>query len=113
MPRTVWGVRCNSIPSRSRSLAMRKPTVSYVVVIAHLILCRERFDPLHDYRRHPDWPAHRLRRRPAASHHWRAQLNMRIPIAGASLLLVAAAAFLTSFLSAGPHPPDRVTILVN
>src|SRR6202521_5869289 len=113
MPRTAWGVRCNSIPRRSRSLAMRKPTVSYVVVIAHLILCRRRFDLLYDYRRHPDWPAHHLRRRPAASHHWRPQLTMRIPIAGSSLLLVAAAAFLTSFVSAGPHPPDRVNVVVN
>ena len=38
---------------------------------------------------------------------------MRIPIAGASLILVVVAAFLTSFVSARPHPPDRVTVVVN
>ena len=38
---------------------------------------------------------------------------MRIPIAGASLILVVVAAFLTSFVSAAPHPPDRVTVVVN
>src|SRR6266852_7167995 len=90
MPRTVWGVRCNSIPRWSRSLAMRKPTVSCVVVIAHLILCRKTFD-----------------------HHWRPKLTMRILIAGASLILIVVAAFLTSFVSAGPHPPDRVSVAVN
>src|SRR5712692_9494404 len=86
MPRTVWGVRCNSIPRRSRSLAMRKPTASCVVVIAHLILCRKRFDLLHDYRCHADWPAHHLRRRPAASRRSSPQLTMRILIVGASLI---------------------------
>src|SRR6266478_2669955 len=38
------------------------------------------------------------------------QLAMRIPIAGAFFILVIVAAPLTSFLSAGPHPPDRVTV---
>src|SRR6266568_3884252 len=38
---------------------------------------------------------------------------MRIPIAGASLVLVAVAAFLVSLASAGPHPSDRVTVAVN
>jgi hypothetical protein len=38
---------------------------------------------------------------------------MRIPIADASLILVVVAAFLTSFVSAGPHPPDRVAVVVN
>src|SRR5260370_19752012 len=90
MPRTVWGVSCDSIPRRSRSLPMRKPTVSYVVVIAPLILCRKTFD-----------------------HHWRPQLTMRIPIAGASLMLLVAAALLTSFVFAGPHPSDHVTVSVN
>src|SRR6267143_4370452 len=90
MPRTVWGVRCDSIPRRSRSLAMRKPIASYVVVIALLILCRKTFD-----------------------HHWRPQRTMRIPIAGASLILVTVVVFLTSFVFAGPHPSDRVTVSVN
>src|SRR5260370_8565072 len=112
-PRTVWGVRCNSIPRRSRSLAMRKPTVSCVAVIAHLILCRKRFDLLHDDRRHPDWPAHHFRRRPAASHHWRPQLTMRLPIAGPSLILVAVAPLLTSSISPAPHPPARITLAIN
>ena len=38
---------------------------------------------------------------------------MRIPIASASLMLVVVAAFLTSFVSAGPRPSDRVTVVVN
>ena len=38
---------------------------------------------------------------------------MRIPIAGAALILVVVAAFLTSLVSAGPHPPDRVNVVVN
>ena len=38
---------------------------------------------------------------------------MRIPIAGAFFILVVVAAALTSFVSAGPHPPDRVTVAVN
>src|SRR6266704_3164402 len=38
---------------------------------------------------------------------------MRIPIAGASLVLVAVAAFLVALASAGPHPSDRVTVAVN
>src|SRR6266851_5289529 len=38
---------------------------------------------------------------------------MRIPIAGASLVLVAVAAFLVALASAGPHPPDRVTVVAN
>jgi methane monooxygenase PmoA-like len=38
---------------------------------------------------------------------------MRIPIVGASLLLAVVAAFLTSFVSAGPHAPDRFTVVVN
>jgi hypothetical protein len=38
---------------------------------------------------------------------------MRSPIAGAFLILVAAAAALTSFVSAGAHPPDRVSVAVN
>ena len=41
------------------------------------------------------------------------QLAMRIPIAGAFFILVIVAAALTSFVSAGPHPPDRVTVAVN
>src|SRR5260370_24758435 len=90
MPRTVWGVSCDSIPRRSRSLPMRKPTVSYVVVIAHLILCRRTFD-----------------------HHWRPQLTMRLLIAGSARMVVVVAGLLTSFVVAGPHPPDRVTVAVN
>src|SRR6266480_1739387 len=90
MPRIVWGVRCDSIPRRSRSLAMRKPTVSWVVVIAHLILCRKTFD-----------------------RNWRPQLIMRILIAVAYLFLFFAAMLLISFVSAGPHPSDRVTVSVN
>ncbi len=38
---------------------------------------------------------------------------MRIPIAGAIFVLYAAAALLTSFVSAGPHPSDRVAVVVN
>jgi hypothetical protein len=38
---------------------------------------------------------------------------MRIAIAGAIFILFAATALLTSFVSAGPHPSDRVTIVVN
>jgi len=38
---------------------------------------------------------------------------MRIFIAGASLLIFVLAAFLTSFVSAGPHPLDRITVAVN
>src|SRR5713226_8920287 len=38
---------------------------------------------------------------------------MRILIGGASLVVVFVAAFLTSFVSAGPHPSDRVTVSVN
>ncbi len=38
---------------------------------------------------------------------------MRIPIAGAIFVLLAAAAVLSSFVSAGPHPSGRVTIIVN
>ena len=38
---------------------------------------------------------------------------MRIPVTGAFLLLGCAAAFLTSFVSARPHPSDRVTVVVN
>src|SRR5437667_7632924 len=90
MPRTVWGVRCDSIPRRSRSLAMRKPAVSWVVAIAHLILCRKTFDG-----------------------NWRPQLTMRILIAAAYLFLFFAAMLLISFVSAGPHPRDRVTVSAN
>src|SRR5467141_3183424 len=90
MPRTVWGVRCDSIPRRSRSLAMRKPAVSCVVAIAHLMLCRKTFD-----------------------HHWRPRLTMRILIAGASLIPATVVVFLTSFVLAGPRPSDRVTVSVN
>src|SRR6266550_1106154 len=90
MPRTVWGVRCDSIPRRSRSLAMRKPAVSWVVAIAQLILCRKTFD-----------------------RNWRPQLTMRILIAAAYLFLFFAAMLLISFVSAGPHPSDRVTVSAN
>src|SRR5260370_31729956 len=90
MTRRVWGVGGDSIPRRSRSLPMRKPTVSYVVVIAHLILCRRTFD-----------------------HHWRPQLTMRILIAGSSLMLLVAAALLTSFVFPGPRPSDHVTLSAN
>src|SRR6266403_636117 len=90
MPRTVWGVRCDLIPRRSRSLAMRKPTVSYVVVIAHLILCRKTLD-----------------------HLWRPQLTIRILIAAASLVLFSVVMFLTSFIAAGPNPPERITVIAN
>jgi hypothetical protein len=38
---------------------------------------------------------------------------MRIPISGAILVLFAAAALLTSFVSARPHPSDHVTVAVN
>ena len=38
---------------------------------------------------------------------------MRILIGGASLLLVIGAALLTSLVFADPHPPDRVSIVVN
>jgi len=38
---------------------------------------------------------------------------MRIPVAGALLILVVVAAALTSFVSAGPHPHDRVTVAVD
>jgi hypothetical protein len=38
---------------------------------------------------------------------------MRILIAGASLILVTVVVFLTSFVFAGPHPSDRVTVSVN
>ena len=38
---------------------------------------------------------------------------MRIPIAVTVLFLLTAAALLTSFVSAGPHPSDHVTIAVN
>src|SRR6266480_645608 len=90
MPRTVWGGRWDSIPRRSRLLAMRKPAVSWVVAIAHLILCRKTFD-----------------------RNWRPQLTMRILIAAAYLFLFFAAMLLISFVSAGPHPSDRVTVSAN
>src|SRR6202521_1336787 len=90
MPRTVWGVRCNSILRRSRSLAMRKLSVCCVAVIALLIRCRKTFD-----------------------HHWRPQLTMRILIAAASLFLFSAAMLLTSFIAAGSNPPERITVLAN
>jgi len=39
---------------------------------------------------------------------------MRIPIAaGVSLVLVAVTAILVSLASAGPHPPDRISVAVN
>src|SRR5437764_1027014 len=38
---------------------------------------------------------------------------MRILVAGASLIFVAVSAFLVSLASAGPHPPDRVSVAVN
>jgi hypothetical protein len=38
---------------------------------------------------------------------------MRVPIAAASLALITIAAFLVAFVSAGPHPPDRVSVVVN
>jgi hypothetical protein len=38
---------------------------------------------------------------------------MRILMVGVSLLLVVVAAFLTSFVSAVPRPPDRVAVVVN
>jgi hypothetical protein len=38
---------------------------------------------------------------------------MRIPIAGTILFLFAAAALLTSLVSAGPHPSDRISVVVN
>src|SRR5437667_8715671 len=90
MPRTVWGARCDLIPRRSRSLAMRKPTVCCVVVTAHLMLYRKTFD-----------------------HHWRPRLTMRILIASASLILATVVVFLASFVFAGPRPSDRVTVSVN
>src|SRR5947207_2706251 len=90
MPRTVWGVRCDSIPRRSRSLAMRKPAVSWVVAIAHLMLCRKTFDD----------PC-------------RPRLTVRILIAGASLILATVVVFLTSFVFAGPRPCYLVTVSVN
>src|SRR5213080_2361561 len=47
-------------------------------------------------------------------HYWRRrpQLTMRILVAGASLIFVAVSAFLVSLASAGPHPPDRVSVAV-
>src|SRR5713101_8669877 len=90
MPRTAWGVRCDLIPRRNRSLAMKKLTVSYVVAIARLILCRKTFD-----------------------HHWRPQPTMRILIAAASLFLSCAAMLLTSFIAGGPNPPERITVIAN
>src|SRR5260370_18398874 len=78
------------MPRRSRSLAMRKPTVSYVVVIASRMLCRKRFD-----------------------HRRRPQLTMRILFAALSLFLFAAAMLLTSFVTAGPSPSDRITVIAN
>src|SRR6266480_2788706 len=89
MPRTVWGVRCDSIPRRSRSLAMRKPAVSWVVAIAHLILCRKTFD-----------------------RNWRPQLTMRILIAAAYLFLFFAAMLLISFVSANEQA-RRVDIAID
>jgi hypothetical protein len=38
---------------------------------------------------------------------------MRILIAGASLIIVMVAAFLTSFVIAGPRPSERITVSVN
>jgi len=38
---------------------------------------------------------------------------MRIPIVGAIFVLFTAAALLTSLVSAGPHPSDHVTVVVN
>src|SRR5437773_990691 len=92
MPHTVSDAPCDSIQPKSRSLTMRKPTVSCVAVTARLTWCRKKFD-------------HYWRRRP--------QLTMRILVAGASLIFVAVSAFLVSLASAGPHPPDRVSVAVN
>src|SRR5216117_2838768 len=92
MPHTVSDAPCDSIQRKSRSLTMRKPTVSCVAVTARLTWCRKKFD-------------HYWRRRP--------QLTMRILVAGASLIFVAVPAFLVSLASAGPHPPDRVSVAVN
>src|SRR5438876_1429638 len=72
---------------------MTKPTVSCEAATARLTSCRKKFD-------------HLWRRRP--------QLTMRIPIApGVSLVLIAVTAILVSLASAGPHPPDRVSVAVN
>src|SRR5881296_2139372 len=72
---------------------MTKPTVSCAAVTARLTSCRKKFD-------------HLWRRRP--------QLTMRIPIApGLSLVLIAVTAILVSLASAGPHPPDRISVAVN
>src|SRR6266850_5115171 len=95
MPRIAWGARCASIPRKRRSLGMRRPTGCCMVVIAHLILCRKRFDLLR------------------VTQQRRPKLAMRISIAGVFLTFVFAVAFLTSFVSAGPHPPDRITVAVN
>ena len=38
---------------------------------------------------------------------------MRILIAAASLVLFSAAMFLTSFIAAGPNPPERITVIAN
>jgi len=38
---------------------------------------------------------------------------MRILIAAASLILFSAAMFLTSFIAAGPNPPERITVIAN
>ena len=38
---------------------------------------------------------------------------MRILIAAASFFLFSAAMFLTSFIAAGPNPPDRITVIAN
>src|SRR5881396_3688941 len=38
---------------------------------------------------------------------------MRIPLVSAPLFLIASAVFLTSFVSAGPQPGDRISVAVN
>jgi len=38
---------------------------------------------------------------------------MRTPFTGAFLILIIAAVFLTSFVCAGPHPSDRITVTAN
>src|SRR5205809_6525153 len=89
MPHTVSDALCDSIQRKSRSLTMRKSTVSCVAVTARLTWCRKKFD-----------------------HYWRRrrQLTMRILVAGGSLSFVAVSAFLVSLASACPHPPYRVSV---
>src|SRR6267143_685583 len=127
MPHTVWGAHCASIPHKRRSLGTRRPTGYCVVVIAHLILYRRKFEPLkvkgHVVSRFTNidalWEAwfpervdygRNARRRVSREG---TQLAMRIPTAGTFLILVVVAAALTFVISADPHPPDRITVAVN